>query len=117
MFNVLLGVIKKQVCFLSSNRVGANNGLIVKHHKKGKDGHDTIGRPYAQVDYVAHFNGVDKNDRDSADYSTRICTIWYHIQIFCWVLDRVVHTMYVLVCYLVYVNSDWSRYLDKHDGI
>ena len=115
MFNVLPGVTKK-VCFLSSNRVGASEGLMVKCHSKGKVGRDTIDGPQAQADCVAYFNAVDKNDHDSAEYSTTIRTIRYYIRVFCWVLDRVIHTMYVNVCYLVYLNPDWNCYLNKHTG-
>ena len=45
-------------------------------------------------------NGVDRNDRDSADYSTSIRTNRYYLRIFCWGLDRVVHAVYVVVCFL-----------------
>ena len=91
---------KKQVCFLSSNRVGKSIGLDVKRHVKGKKMRDKFPAPQVQKDYAAYFNAVDRNDRDSADYSTSIKTNRYYIRIFCWGLDRVIHTMYINVCYL-----------------
>ena len=88
----------------------------MEHHSKGKECCDIIDGTQAQADYVAHFNTLDKNDRHSNNYSTTICTIHHYIRTFYWVLDQVFHTIYVLVCYLVYVNHDWNRYLDKHTG-
>ena len=99
---------KKQV-FLSSNGVGSSNGLTVRRHKKGKEVRGVFARPKAQKDYVDHFNAVDRNDRDSADYSTTIRTIRYYIRIFCWTLDRVVYATYIAVCYLVLLNVDWVK--------
>jgi hypothetical protein len=51
---------------------------------------DTISAPRAQADYVANYNAVDRNDWDSADYSTTIRTNRYYLRIFCWALD-VIH--------------------------
>ena len=72
---------KKQVCFLSTNGVGSTNGLTVKHHVKGKRKLVELDAPKAQHDYVEKYNTVDKNDRDTADYSTTIHTIWYYLRI------------------------------------
>ena len=88
----------------------------MKRHSKGKVGRDIIDGPQAQADYVTYFNAVDKNERDSADYSTTIRTLCYYLRIFCWVLDQVIHTIYVNVCYLVYLNPDRKRYLPSHTG-
>ena len=107
---------KKQVCFLSSNDVGSSNRLAARRHKKGKEVRDVFAGPKAQKDYVDHFNAVDRNDRDRADYSTTIRTIRYYIRIFWWTLDRVVHATYITVCYLVWVNVDWAKYLSKNGG-
>ena len=110
---------KKQVCFLSSNRVGKSIGLDVKRHVKGKKMRDIIPAPQVQKDYATYFNAVDRNDRDSADYSTSIRTNRYYIRIFCWGLDRVIHTMYIIVCYLANWDIgmlEWKKYCDKHTG-
>ena len=50
-----------------------------------------IASPQAQADYVANNNAVDRNDWDSADFSTTIRTNQYYLRIFCWALDRVTH--------------------------
>lgn len=111
---------KKQVCFLSSNFIGASVGNFVKRStRKGADTRDTVPAPIAQTDYAAHMGAVDQNDRDSADYSTTIHSVRYYLRIFCWVLDRVVHTCFVVVCFFASVdigNPEWKKYLKKAHG-
>lgn len=43
---------------------------------------------------------MDHNDRDSADYSTTFKSNRYYLRIFAWCLDRIVHALYVVVCWL-----------------
>ena len=71
---------RKQVCFLSSNTVGFSDGGTVKRHARKKAKRDEIPAPMAQADYVKFFNAVDRNDRDSADYSTSIRTTRYYLR-------------------------------------
>ena len=89
---------------------------------KGKKAQIEIPGPRAPAQYVTYMNAVDRNDRDSADYSTSIRTNRYYIRIFCWVLDRVIHTLYVVVCFLAKSNigsEKWKKYLThksaRHD--
>jgi len=110
---------KKQVCFLHNSEVGFSDGLSVSRHVKDKDMRVEITGPRAQKEYIDHFNAVDRNDRDSADYSTSIRTNRYYIRIFCWVLDRVVHTCYVIViwCGMSKVGDEkWSKYKNSNTG-
>ena len=110
---------KKQVSFLSTNKVGRSDNMTVQRRIRGKRTRDTISAPRAQADYVANYNAVDRNDRDSADYSTTIRTNRYYLRIFCWALDRVIHAVYVVVCFLVKGDvgqKQWKRYLDTHSG-
>ena len=110
---------KKQVCFLSSNQVGFSNGLSVKRHVKGKSTREVIEGPRAQRDYITFFNAVDRSDRDSADWSTSIRTNRYYIRILCWVLDRVVHTLFIVVVYCQHHGIGkpcWKKYKNKHTG-
>jgi hypothetical protein len=65
---------KKQVSFHSNNKVGRSDNLTVQRRVRGKRTRDTIVAPQAQADYVANYNAVDRNDRDSADYSTTVRT-------------------------------------------
>jgi len=38
-----------------------------------------INGPRAQAEYVAHFNAIDCNDHDGADWSTTIRTAKYYL--------------------------------------
>jgi hypothetical protein len=92
-------------------------GLTVNRRVRGKKRPDTIPGPCAQADYVQNFNAVDRNDRDSADYLTTICTNHYYIRIFCWALDRVIHAAYVIVCNLSQAgmgSPHWKQYSSKN---
>ena len=80
----------KQVMFVSTNRVGCSSGIVVKRHVKGQKLRNELDGCMAQQDYIQYFNAVDRNDRDSADYSTTIRTNRYYLRIFCWALDRAV---------------------------
>ncbi len=92
---------KQQVSFLSNNKVGWSDGMTVQRCVRGKSMRDTIAAPRAQADYVANYNAVDRNDRDSEDYSTTIRTNQYYLRIFCWALDGVIHAANVVVCFLI----------------
>jgi hypothetical protein len=64
-------------------------------------------------------NGVDWNHCDSADYSTSIWTNCYYLLLFCWGWDRVVHAVYVFVCFLAkggVGKAGWRRYDNKNSG-
>jgi hypothetical protein len=85
---------------LSSNKVGASYGMMVHRREKGKNTRTEIAAPQALQDYVKYFNIVDHNDCDIADYTTSIRTNRYYLRIFGWVLDWIIHVMYVVVCYM-----------------
>ena len=81
---------------MSSNEVGYTEGLTVKIHTKKSNKRETIVGPHAQRDYVTYFNAVDNNDHDRSLYLT-IQKICYCLRIFCWELDRLVYTLFVVV--------------------
>ena len=102
--------------FISNCEVGFSNGYSVKRHVRGKQDQEIINGPCDQAEYINFMNAVDRNNRDSTDFSTSIQTNRYFIRIFCWGLDRVVHTAYVVVCFLARKdigNPEWKKYL-KH---
>jgi len=64
-------------------------------------------------------NGVDRKDRDSRDYSTSILTILWHLRIFRWAMDRVVHAQHSIVVFLAEQGigkPEWKKYRDKNQG-
>jgi hypothetical protein len=73
---------------------------MVRRRERDSNASRLINAPRAQQDYIKYFNTVDRNGRDSADYSTSICTNRYYLRIFCWILDRVNHVLFVVECYL-----------------
>ncbi len=103
--------------FLHSHLVGASSNQTVGRHVKGKKRKIDIDAPTSQIDYVDNYNAVDRQDRDSSDYTTSIKTIRYYIRIFCWMLDRVIHALYVIVCHLISDGhrEDWKKYT-KNNG-
>jgi hypothetical protein len=50
-----------------------------------------------QGSYAKHFHVIDRNDRDSADYTVSIRTNRLYMRVFFWIVDRVVHCMFVVV--------------------
>ena len=109
---------KKQVCFLSSNDVGSISGLSLLRHVKGKPVRIYINGPRVRQDYTKYFNATNRNDRDSADYSTSIRTNIYYIRILCWVFDCVVHTCFAVVLCENFgiARDDWKKYASKNIG-
>jgi hypothetical protein len=92
---------------------------MLQRREKRKNTSTEIAAPQAQQDYVKYFNVVDRNDCDIADYSTSIRTNRYYLCIFGWILDRVIHMMYVVVCYMAKsgIQKDkWGGYLKKESG-
>ena len=89
---------------MSSHEVGYTEVLTVKIHTKKNKKQDTIAGPHSQREYVKYFNDVGKNDHKSSFYSTTIQTIRYYLRIFCWELDRVVHSLFVVVCNLLQIG-------------
>lgn len=110
---------KKQVMFLHNTEVGRSDGFSVMRHVKGQKRRQKMNGPRAQAEYIKFFNAVDKNDRDSADYSTTIRTNRYYLRILCWMYDRVVHTIYVVITFLAMSGigrEEWKKYRSKNGG-
>ena len=79
---------RKQVMFLHTSSVGSSRGKhTVRRGKKGKHGHDILPAPLSQLDYALNFSAVDRNDRDSADYTTSLHTNRRYLHVMFWLLD------------------------------
>jgi hypothetical protein len=63
-------------------------------------------------------NGVDRNDRDSADYTTSIRINRWYLRIFFWVLDRVIFSCYIIAVYLAAsgLKPAWNKYRSQLTG-
>ena len=116
---------KKQVCFLSSNRVGSSAGkdITVLRGSKGTKKKRRFAGTIAQKDYAAMFAAVDRSDRDSADYSCTIASHRFYLRILAWALDRVLHMCYVVLCFEVMAPGSvlpmlviWKIYTSKNGG-
>eukprot|EP00956_Cyclotella_meneghiniana_P044563 scaffold323191_cov89-Cyclotella_meneghiniana.AAC.1 len=104
---------------LNSRQIPAKPFMSIAHHLEGsgQQGRTTFAAPNAQRDYARHFNAVDRNDRDSADYTTSLRTNRWYLRVFFWLLDRVVHQLYVIIIYCARNDigpTEWTDYLRKH---
>ncbi len=75
-----------------------------------------MNAPRCQQDYAVNFNSVDCNDQDRSDYTTSIQTNRWYLRVFFWVLDHIVHVVFVVVCYLYKDKvgaDDWMRFTEK----
>ena len=105
--------------FVHTGCVSPITNHSVKCFVKGKSRRIGIGGPRVQKEYCDHMGAVDKNDCDSADWTTTIQTNRYYLRIFCWVLDRVVYTVFVVVIYLALLcigETNWNKYSNKNGG-
>jgi hypothetical protein len=108
---------KKQVMFLHTTDVGASEGHTVNRSTKGVHECSVLKAPRAQLNYAKHFNAIDYNDRNSADYTTSIRTNRWYLRVFFWALDWVVHVLFVMVLFCVRsgIGPDyWKLYATKH---
>jgi hypothetical protein len=84
---------------------------------KGQRMRKEIPCPKVQQEYAKYFNGVDKNDRDSSDYTVSLKTNRWYLRYYFYLIDRVVHSMYVLATNIAEqgLRDGWEKYRKK-DG-
>ena len=78
-----------------------------------------IPSPLVGIDYSKHMNGVDRADRDTADYTVSLRSARYYLRIFYWLLDGVVHSMFIVTGMLLRDQNDdhpWQKYRKHHDA-
>jgi hypothetical protein len=109
---------KKQVGFLHTHLVGPSDGGSTKRAIKNKKRRLVINCPPVQKNYAKNMNGVDRNDRDSADYTTSIRINRWYLRIFFWVLDRVIFSCYIIAVYLAAsgLKPAWNKYRSQLTG-
>jgi hypothetical protein len=109
---------KKQVGFLHTHLVRPGDGGFTRRGIKNKRRRLVIKCPPVRRDYAQFMSGVDRNDRESADYSTSIRTNRWYLRIFFWVLDRVIFSCYIIAVYLASsgLKPTWNKYRSKLSG-
>jgi hypothetical protein len=106
---------KKQVAFLHTHKVCSNTeGQVVFRREKGKRQRLELPCPPVQPDYAHHFNGVDIQDKDSANYPTTLKTNRWYMRIFFWCLDRIVFGVWLIVMNCGVQRIDWQKYHKKN---
>ena len=110
---------RKQVMFVHTHLVGNSVAdTEVERHVKGRRERVKISCPAVVRDYSLNMNGVDKSDRDGRDNSVTIRSNRWYLRIWFWTMERVIHCVYVVVCYCANdgIRDDWKQYTDKNDG-
>jgi hypothetical protein len=110
---------RKQVMFIHTTNIGSSRGKhTVRRGKRGHGGREVFPAPLSQLDYAENYAAVDRNDRDSSDWTTSMRTNRFYFRIKFWLLDRVVHTIFVIYCWLARAEvgpKQYRKYLKK-DG-
>ncbi len=104
---------RKQVMFLHTHVVGRSDGFSVKRNIKGNKNRVTFKSTRSQAKYVKYFNAVDRNDRDSSDYSVSQRTHRWYLRLYFFLLDRVIHGCFVVVVSLRAVYKRWDTFGKK----
>jgi Transposase IS4 len=111
---------KKEIGFLHNYLVTTveDDTENVQRWDKVKRRKVRIRSPRVVKDYQANMNGVDRKDRDTADWGTSIRTCRYYLRIFFWNIDGILHAMY---CIIVFLGSEmsthkWKGYCSKNGG-
>ena len=104
--------------FVHNHMVGRMDGETTLIHMKGKNNRAEIDCPQVAREYAVNMNGVDKSDRDGHNNSVTIRKNRWYLRIWFWKIGRVVHCVYVVVCYVANagLRDDWKKYTSKHDG-
>ena len=68
------------------------------------------------MEYCGHYNGVDRKDRDTADWSVALKSNRWYMRVVYWLVDSSVFAMYITVKMLAEEDDDvWRQYTGK-DG-
>jgi hypothetical protein len=92
---------KKQVPFLHTTDIATSQNYTVRRSERGHSGQSILRAPrsQAQGSYALHFYAVDRNNCDAADCTVLIRTNCWYMRVFFWILDQVVHMLFVVVVY------------------
>jgi len=86
----------------------------VSRYSKNEGKRRKIDGVPAAIEYSTGYNGVDRHDLDTSDWSISVRTNRFYFRIFFWLFDATVHLMYQVA-----INTivDWyKKYFKKRDG-
>jgi hypothetical protein len=83
----------------NSSSTNAQNALSNNEGVLDEDYKDFVSIVSSKLEDAKHFNAVDRNALDSTNYTTSLCTNSWYLCVFFWLLDRVVHQLYVTLIY------------------
>ena len=109
---------KKQVFMLSNHMVGVDNvGNFATRFSPCSKKKKEIPSPKIVNEYASFYGGVDRKDRDTADWSTSLKSHRWYLRVFYWMLDSSIHSMYLIAKELGAEdpNDPWHKY-SKHGG-
>ena len=108
---------KKLVGFLHNHLVSSNADQMVKRWCPRRKKKKKISSHQVTADYAYHMNGVDHKDRDTADWTVSLNSNRFYLRIFYWLLDSVLHAMYVVVkAIAMSEDHPWNKYKNSNNG-
>jgi hypothetical protein len=111
---------RKQVAFLSNNNVGkVQETERVRRYSKPHRRKIKINCHSVTKDYQKHMSGVDRKDRDLADWGITVRTNRYYNRLIFFAIDSSTHCAYVCVKFIAEgfgKGHRWHKYTSKQDG-
>ena len=109
---------KKQVGLLHNHCVEPMGDNTVLRYNSTLRKRVPVVSPAVIKDYSGSMGGVDRKDRDSADYTTSVRTNRFYLRIFFWAFDSMIHLMFNVVLVLARTASrpEWKKYKTKNGG-
>ena len=105
---------KKQVGMLHNFAVHSpsQGEHFVKRWSPSKKAKKDVESPSAVPVYANHYNGVDRKDRDTADWTVSLKSSRWYMRIFYWILDSVIHSMFVIAKEVGKADDDhpWNEF-------
>jgi hypothetical protein len=59
-----------------------------------------VGNPRVFSSYTSSYNGVDRKDRDTADWANSVKSHRWYLRLYYWMVDAAIHSSYLLVVHI-----------------
>ena len=106
---------KKMVGYLHTHKVEpTKSDTQVQRYDKATGQRIKINAPAVCADYSKYMNGVDRMDRDNADWSVSIRTNRWYLRVVFWILDCVIFAMYLVATFGE--GEVAAKYKNKNNG-